>query len=94
MTPVVPVVARSGTCLYGLKKGVPPPLPGGKEHRSFFGKILVSPYVRESKTVLSRFDARDSGFRNICQWNVGRFPFNKNSGLKHWNPGSPKSRFH
>ena len=65
-----------------LKKGSTPPLPGGKEHRSFFGKIFVSPYVRESKTVLSRFDARDSGFRNICQWNVGRFPFNKNSGLK------------
>ena len=71
MTPVVPVVARSGTCLYGFKKGVPPPpLPGGKEHRSFFEKISVLPYVRESKTVLSSFDARDSVFRNICQWNM------------------------
>ena len=69
MTPVVPVVARSGTCLYGFKKGVPP-LPGRKEHRSFFEKISVLPYVRESKTVLSSFDARDSVFRNICQWNM------------------------
>ena len=52
-----------------LQKGSTP-LLGGKEHRSFFEKISVLPYVRESKTVLSSFDARDSVFRNICQWNM------------------------
>ena len=69
MTPVVPVVARSGTCLYGFKKGVPPSL-GAKNTGVFFEKISVLSYVRESKTVLSSFDARDSVFRNICQWNM------------------------
>ena len=53
-----------------LQKGSTPPSLGGKNTGVFFEKIWVSPCVRESKTVLSRFDARDSGFRNICQWNM------------------------
>ena len=53
-----------------LQKGSTLPSLGGKEHRSFFEKISVLPCLREFKTVLSSFDARDSVFRNICQCNM------------------------
>ena len=46
MTPVVPVVARSGTCLYGLKKGVPPPPSlGGKNTGVFLEKSWFRPML-------------------------------------------------
>ena len=51
--------------------------PGRKEHRRFVAKISISPIVRVSKTVLSGFDARDSGFRNICQWNLDTVYYNR-----------------
>ena len=76
------------------KREYPPPSPLGEKNTGdrFFGKISISPYARESNTVLSGFDARDSGFRNICQWNLDTVLQSLVESIPHSLSGIPDSK--